>query len=1101
MNFSYSILGIILLLFAFLSLSLAIVTYRKRISPLQNYFSLLLLSSFFWCLGSGMELLSWQAWTKIIWIQFSYLGAATAAPFYFFFILSYLKYYQYLKAKYILSLLIAPTFIIIMAFTNSWHNLLWPSIVPASELPGSFLIYEYGPLYWMNIIYGLSMIILGATFIIQRISTTSNKKRLNLYILTISGLLPIIFNLVNNAGLIPIPGFDITPIGLVSALLLIFIAFFRFNLLDIQDIAHQVLIKNITSGIMVFDKDDKLLEVNPATSKLGITNDHIGQSVKQVLSDYPQIKSFYDGEDSEDEIYLENLGIWIQLEVIELYGFEESHMGRLLRFDDISKRRKTEEALKLSEHKSRTILQAIPDMMYIINEEGEFLDFNIPKQAELSIPMDKIIGSNLYQVGLSPDALDLARTKIRRALERDSFEKFEYELKLPSGIGYYEARLIKLNPGEVLLIIRDMGEIRKIEKSLLESESLYRTIFENTGVPTAIFNKEGYFTLLNQKMVNFLGYSGEELQTKKWMEFIYPEDLPMMLGYHQRRQKDPRSAPKNYETRLVDAEGNIHTTQINVDKIPLMDKYVVSVVDITPLKEIQNELAESERKYRKIFENVQDVFYQADSEGYIIDISPSIKRYSGFERYELLGKKLDELYVNPEEREEMLKIIQKEGEVVDFEVKLKNKEDKILYVSVNAHPLLDSNNNIIGIEGSLRDVTDRRKKEEQIVYHLELEEMIMDISKNFINKPLELFDAAINEALERIGKFMHVDRSYLFLTTSDDDLVSNTHEWTAPGIKAHIDDLQNLRISNYPWMVKCFKESGVVHIPRAEDLPDEAENEKKLCEFQDVKSMVAVALKINERIIGLIGFDMVHEKREWDRETINILKLLSEIFTNLLEKRDKELAVKKSLEEKEILLKEIHHRVKNNMQIISSLLNLQLNLEEEEKTRGLLMESQGRIKSMAMVHEKLYLSTDLSHINFREYLENLVNDLFHSYAVPVGTIDPVVDAEDIYINIDTAIPLGLIVNELVSNSLKYAFPDKKGTVKVGFYKKDQKYILEVADDGVGLPPGLDIETSKTLGLKLVYSLSGQLDADLKIDTSQGTCFQISFKELSYEERI
>ncbi|MDI6644139.1 MAG: PAS domain S-box protein [Methanobacteriaceae archaeon] len=1099
MNVYYYILGIILVVFSILSLALGIITLRKRLSNIQTFFGLLLLSTFFWSLGSGMELLSLTPWVKIMCLQFSYLGAATAGPLWFLFILSFLGYDHYLKWKY--CLLLIPLFIIIMVFTNSWHHLLWPTVTRVSDVPGSLLIYEYGPIYWLNIIYALSMIILGLTFLIQRILTTFNKERLNLFILIFSGLIPIFFNLVNNARLIPIPGFDITPIGLLSALLLIFIAVFRLNLLDIQDIAHQVLFKNITTGIMVFNSDDVLLEINPATYKLGITTDNIGQSVETVLSDYPQIESFYKNEEFADELYLENLGIWIQLEVIDLHDFEESYVGRLLRFDDITKRHETEEALKLSEHKSRTILQAIPDMMFIINQRGEITDFNVHKNTELALPIDDIIGSNLSQLGLSPSDLDRAMTNIRSALDTGSVEHFEYEINLPSGIGYYEARLIKLNPEEVLAIIRDMSEIKEIEKSLIESESLYRTLFENTGVPSAIFNKEGYFTLLNQKMVKFLGYSREELKSKKWREFVYPEDLPMMLEYHQRRQKDPKSAPKSYEARFVNAEGNIHITQITVDKIPLMDEYVVSVVDITPLMEIQNELAESERKYREIFENVQDVFYQANSQGHIIDISPSIKRYSGYEREELLGRKLDELYVNPEDREEMLKIIQKEKEVVDYEVQLKNKDGEVLYVSVNAHHLLDSENNIIGIEGSLRDVSERRRKEEQLAFHLELEEMIMDISKNFINRPLDQFDMAIDEALERIGKFMHVDRSYLFLITSDDELVSNTHEWTADGIKGHVDDLQNLRISDYPWMVKCFKESGVVHIPQVEDLKYEALNERKLCEFQKVKSMVAVALKINEEIIGFIGFDMVHETREWDEETINILKLLGEIFTNLLEKRDKEMAVKKSLEEKEILLKEIHHRVKNNMQIISSLLNLQLNLEEEEKTKNILMESQGRIKSMAMVHEKLYQSTDLSHINFREYLENLVNDLFYSYAVPVGMIDPMVNAENIYINIDTAIPLGLIVNELVSNSLKYAFPDKKGTVKVEFHKIGQNYILKVADDGVGLPPELDIETTKTLGLKLVYSLSEQLDADLKLETSHGTCFQIRFKELSYEERI
>ena len=1101
MNLSYSILGIILLLFAFGSISFALVSFRRRISNMHTYFSLLLFSSFFWCLGSGMELLSWQAWMKIFWLQFSYFGATTAAPVWFLFVLSFGKYEKYLKPQFIASLMIIPVFILIMVFTNPWHHLLWPSITPVSNLPGSLLIFEYGPVYWTNIIYSFFLIIVGVSVLIHMLSLAPDNKRYKIYILILSGLIPIIFNLINNVGLIFVPGLDITPIGLVSGLLLIFIGVFKFNLLDIQDIAHNILIDNITSGIMVFNKDDELLEVNPATSKLGITRDNVGQNVNEVLAPLPEIKSFYEKEELDNEIYIEHLDIWVQLEVIDLYSFEETYVGRLLRFDNITKRRKTEEALKISEHKSRTILQAIPDMMFVINREGNFMDYNVHNEIKLAIPQEDIIGSNLSSLGLTSSDLDLAMAKIRMALDKGSIEQFEYEIELPSSIGYFEARLIKLNPGEVLAIIRDMSEIKEIQKSLLESEALYRTIFENTGVPTGIFDTEGYFTLLNQKMIKFLGYSREELQTRKWMEFVYPEDLPMMLQYHQKREKDPESAPKIYEARLIDSQKQVHTSQINVDKIPFMDEFVVSVVDITPLKEVQMELTESERKYREIFENVQDVFYQADNQGYILDISPSIKRYSGFEREELLGRKLDELYVYPEKREELLNIIKKEKEVVDFEVQLKNKRGNVLYVSVNAHPLLDGDKQVIGVEGSLRDVTERRKANEKIAYHMELEEMIMDISKNFINKPLELFDEAVNDAIERIAKFIQVDRSYLFISSAEGDYPTNIYEWSAPGIKLQMEGIKKLKDPHFPWMAKCFQESGVVHIDRIEDLPDEAENEKELFAIQNVKSMVAVALKVYGEIIGFIGFYLVKEEREWDKETINILMLLGEIFTNLLEKRDKEKALKQSLEEKEILLKEIHHRVKNNMQIISSLLNLQLNLEDEEKTKGLLKESQGRIKSMAMVHEKLYQSTDLSHINFGEYLDNLVKDLFYSYGIPTDSIKLVIDAEDIEINIDTAIPLGLIVNELVTNSLKYAFPDKKGKVEVGFQKVEDEYILKISDDGVGLPPDLDVETTKTLGLKLVYSLSEQLDATLKVDTAHGTKFEISFKEISYEERI
>jgi two-component sensor histidine kinase len=212
--------------------------------------------------------------------------------------------------------------------------------------------------------------------------------------------------------------------------------------------------------------------------------------------------------------------------------------------------------------------------------------------------------------------------------------------------------------------------------------------------------------------------------------------------------------------------------------------------------------------------------------------------------------------------------------------------------------------------------------------------------------------------------------------------------------------------------------------------------------------------------------------------------------------------MQKSLKEKEVLLREIHHRVKNNMQIISSLLNLQVNYEEEEKVQQVLKDSQGRIKSMAIVHEKLYQSTSLSEINFGSYLKQLIKDIFFSYGISAEKIIPVLVAEDININLDTAIPLGLIVNELITNSIKHAFKGRdNGTLKITFQEIDDGLILKVCDDGVGLGPDVDIDSSKTLGLKLVKNLAMQLDADLEIGRDKGTSFTFKFREIGYNDRI
>ncbi|WP_048189850.1 sensor histidine kinase [Methanobacterium sp. SMA-27] len=212
--------------------------------------------------------------------------------------------------------------------------------------------------------------------------------------------------------------------------------------------------------------------------------------------------------------------------------------------------------------------------------------------------------------------------------------------------------------------------------------------------------------------------------------------------------------------------------------------------------------------------------------------------------------------------------------------------------------------------------------------------------------------------------------------------------------------------------------------------------------------------------------------------------------------------IKSSLKEKNTLLREIHHRVKNNMQIISSLLNLQKNYVEDKEAVNVLNESQNRVKSMAMIHEKLYMSDDLAHINFVDYIQSLVINLFYSYNVEETRIKPILEIENVSLNMETAVPCGLIISELVSNTLKYAFPnERKGEIYVSLKTVDDKYEIIIRDNGVGLPEDIDFNNLETLGLLLINNLTEQIDGELTINRSPGTEFKIKFKELEYKERI
>lgn len=219
------------------------------------------------------------------------------------------------------------------------------------------------------------------------------------------------------------------------------------------------------------------------------------------------------------------------------------------------------------------------------------------------------------------------------------------------------------------------------------------------------------------------------------------------------------------------------------------------------------------------------------------------------------------------------------------------------------------------------------------------------------------------------------------------------------------------------------------------------------------------------------------------------------IVRDITEKRHAEDKLNKSLKEKDVLLKEIHHRVKNNLQIVSSLLSLQSRHLTDTDSVEIFNESQSRIKSMALIHEKLYQTGDLTRINLSEYANELVFDLFRSYSVNTYLVDHEIESEKVLLDINTAIPCGLIINELVTNCIKHAFPDnREGEIKIEIRCDDEYFVLSVADNGAGLPEDLDINQLKTLGLQLVTSLTKQLEGTIELERKSGTSFKIRFKE-------
>ena len=226
-------------------------------------------------------------------------------------------------------------------------------------------------------------------------------------------------------------------------------------------------------------------------------------------------------------------------------------------------------------------------------------------------------------------------------------------------------------------------------------------------------------------------------------------------------------------------------------------------------------------------------------------------------------------------------------------------------------------------------------------------------------------------------------------------------------------------------------------------------------------------------------------------------------FNDITERKKVSDQIEGSLREKEVLLREIHHRVKNNLQIISSLLNLQVGFTADKKTNEILEESKNRVKSMALIHEKLYQTKNFMSLDIHEFITELIDNLFNSYGTETSDIKLDLQIENVNINADQAVYVGLIVNELVSNSLKHAFnklqPELKGDTqkKISIcFQKDLNgwYTITIGDNGCGFPKNIDFKNTESLGLQLVMSLVKQLEGEISKSDNVGTEYFVKFKE-------
>ncbi|WP_444550895.1 histidine kinase dimerization/phosphoacceptor domain -containing protein [Candidatus Magnetomonas plexicatena] len=333
------------------------------------------------------------------------------------------------------------------------------------------------------------------------------------------------------------------------------------------------------------------------------------------------------------------------------------------------------------------------------------------------------------------------------------------------------------------------------------------------------------------------------------------------------------------------------------------------------------------------------------------------------------------------------------------------------------------------------------------------------------NKPLQFISAYSSSEAKRVIA-LHNDAALILL-----DVVMETDGSGLQLVKYIRDELENK-------LVRIILRTGQ---------PGEAPEEDVIVNY-DINDY-----KTKEELTDKKLFTTVVSSIRSYTDLVKLKEKNIELESEITKRKDAEQKIKLSLKEKEILIGEIHHRVKNNLQIISSLLFLRSKDIKDEYTLEIIEETRSRIKAIALLHEQLYGSEDLAKIDFNEYIKVLTDDLAYTYGVNSSDITIIVNVKDIHLGIDMAIPCGLIINELVTNALKYAFPRGKGEIVIDFYiDSNNMYVLKIGDNGVGIPKEIDIANTDSFGLRLVQDLVEQQSGKLSVATSSGTMYNMSF---------
>ncbi len=735
-------------------------------------------------------------------------------------------------------------------------------------------------------------------------------------------------------------------------------------------------------------------------------------------------------------------------------------VNRVLR-EEIVEHRRTQSELQRSRRFARNLIDSSLDMIMAADGEGNIIEYNPAASLRFGYEAEEVMGRNTSILYAEPEEF------LRIQKELNTHNAYAGEVRNVDKFGnkftvFLAASRLFSEAGEpigAMGVSRDITRMKQDQEALKASEERYRDLFENASDLIQSISTDGRFEYVNQAWRRTLGYHDDELAQLRIWDVVHPESKPLFedaLGGVPLSATSPRRAMfKTREGRTITLEG---TTDVRyVDGRPVAARSIFR--DISGILVARQQLKEHEAKMRALFESSEHMFWTVDpairitsfNAGYanmierLHGVRPEVntdpdrprRKFASEAHHSFWGEKYAQAFA---------------GQPIRFETDLLDKQGERVCNEIFLSPVFDPGGNVNEVFGVGHEITEQKVAEDTV--------------REQAARLQAIFESSANMMIWTMDKEMRITSYNAHFLRS----IEQVH-----GITFRVGD----------------------HFPERMAARLTADTAKALL------AKYTNALRGKPQQFEVELFDL-HGRSAWVENFLNPIIVdgevqeLSCLAYGITDRKLAQDALVQSLGEKEVLLKEVHHRVKNNLQVINSIMKLQsARVEDDPRLLEILHHSRDRVRSMALIHESLYQNKQFSLIDLGNYIDGLARNLVMSYSLNERVrLDLDLGEERVYLVLDQASPCGLVLNELISNALKHAFPGSRGgVVGVALRLDGDRVSITVSDNGRGLPPEFDEATHGNLGLELVHMLVGQLDGRIERSPPPGVTYLLTFERI------